>query len=186
MGSARTGAELPIPKVEQSCVEAPENDGEGPRGLAPPKCADDIDPRVRHAGRARESGAQDWMPGKPTRLEGNPKPCAYFYFSPKTLSIRGSRSRCPRWAAGPATQLAVSATNRRVQRGCVRTREKQQVPPLRYAPVGMTILLQGNSLQIGGGMAVNGAKELSSRPERSAVEGPAVSLSVLTTVLSWG
>jgi hypothetical protein len=32
-------------------------------------------------------------------------------------------------------------------------------------------------------MAVNGPTELSSRPERSAVEGPAVSLPVLTQIL---
>src|ERR1700677_4968410 len=45
--------------------------------------------------------------------------------------------------------------------------KKQQVPPLRYAPVGMTLSVWGpTSLS---------EKELSSRPERSVVEGPAVS-----------
>src|SRR5580692_10736424 len=59
-------------------------------------------------------------------------------------------------------------------RVCVRTgRETQQVPPLRYAPVGMTILLHGQVLLT---EALAGTAELSSRPERSAVEGPAVFL----------
>ena len=63
-------------------------------------------------------------------------------------------------------------------RVCVRTgRETQQVPPLRYAPVGMTILLHGQVLLT---EALAGTAELSSRPERSAVEGPAVSLPILT------
>src|ERR1700733_10418191 len=58
--------------------------------------------------------------------------------------------------------------------------EKQQVPPLRFAPVGMTILLQQMAPRAVRRTAVNGPTELSSRPERSAVEGPAVSLPVLT------
>ena len=49
---------------------------------------------------------------------------------------------------------------------------KQQVPPLRYASVGMTILLQGQVLLA---EALAGTAELSSRPKRSEVEGPAVS-----------
>src|SRR5580658_5266598 len=50
-------------------------------------------------------------------------------------------------------------------------RKKQQVPPLRYAPVGMTILLGNghNHSEI-----IDFSTKLSSRPERSAVEGPAV------------
>ena len=48
---------------------------------------------------------------------------------------------------------------------------KPQVPPLRFAPVGMTILLRGKVLRA---EALAGKTELSSRPERSAVEGPAV------------
>ena len=44
---------------------------------------------------------------------------------------------------------------------------KPQVPPLRYAPVGMT-------LQVGG-WKFGTQTEVSSRPERSAVERPAVS-----------
>ena len=50
--------------------------------------------------------------------------------------------------------------------------KKPQVPPLRFAPVGMTILLCPLQLQ---GEILALATELSSRPERSAVEGPAVS-----------
>jgi hypothetical protein len=50
---------------------------------------------------------------------------------------------------------------------------KQQVPPLRYAPVGMTILLCPQELQR---EILDSATELSSRPERSVVEGPAVLL----------
>jgi hypothetical protein len=50
--------------------------------------------------------------------------------------------------------------------------EKQpQVPSLRFAPVGMTILLLG---QVFLAEALTGTSELSSRPERSGVEGPAV------------
>jgi hypothetical protein len=45
-------------------------------------------------------------------------------------------------------------------------KSKQQVPPLRYASVGMTLLL-------GIGMLVL-KTEVSSRPKRSVVEGPAV------------
>jgi hypothetical protein len=44
--------------------------------------------------------------------------------------------------------------------------DEQQVPPLRYAPVGMTLLLGIGILAF--------QKEVSSRPQRSAVEGPAV------------
>ena len=50
--------------------------------------------------------------------------------------------------------------------------KKPQVPPLRFAPVGMTILLWPQELQ---GEIPNPAIELSSRPERSVVEGPVVS-----------
>jgi hypothetical protein len=46
------------------------------------------------------------------------------------------------------------------------SRVEQQVPPLRFATVGMTILFRGEDL----GIKTN----LSSRPERSEVEGPAV------------
>jgi hypothetical protein len=46
-------------------------------------------------------------------------------------------------------------------------RKKPQVPPLRYAPVGMTILF--------GYQHPSAQTNLSSRPERSVVEGPAVS-----------
>src|ERR1700677_1998433 len=48
---------------------------------------------------------------------------------------------------------------------------EQQVPPLRYAPVGMTHLFgyQHSSAQT----------NLSSRPERSVVEGPAVAFALL-------
>jgi len=45
---------------------------------------------------------------------------------------------------------------------------KQQVPPLRCAPVGMTILF--------GYEHPSTQTNLSSRPERSVVEGPAVSI----------
>jgi hypothetical protein len=56
----------------------------------------------------------------------------------------------------------------------VRTATEQQVPPLRYAPVGMTILLREMAPRAVRQLHVNGPTELSSRPERSAVEGPAV------------
>jgi hypothetical protein len=56
---------------------------------------------------------------------------------------------------------------------------EQQIPPLRYAPVEMTILLQG---QVFLAEALAGTTKLSSRTERSTVEGPAVSL-VLTQPL---
>ena len=46
------------------------------------------------------------------------------------------------------------------------TKDQQQVPPLRFASVGMTIFL-GHSHTLR-------KYELSSRPERSEVEGPAV------------
>jgi hypothetical protein len=59
-------------------------------------------------------------------------------------------------------------------------RKKQQVPPLRCAPVGMTNFLQETASKAVGRRVVNGPTELSSRPERSVVEGPAVSLPVLT------
>jgi hypothetical protein len=49
--------------------------------------------------------------------------------------------------------------------------------PLRCALVGTTILLQG---QVSLAEALAGTAELSSRPERSVVERPAVSLAVLT------
>jgi hypothetical protein len=52
------------------------------------------------------------------------------------------------------------------------------------APVGMTILWPGNASKAVKRMAVDGPTELSSRPERSAVEGPAVSLPVLTQTLA--
>jgi hypothetical protein len=48
---------------------------------------------------------------------------------------------------------------------------KPQVPPLRFAPVGTTILLRGQVLRA---EVLAGTTELSSRPERSEVEGPAV------------
>jgi hypothetical protein len=60
--------------------------------------------------------------------------------------------------------------------------EKQQVPPLRCASVGMTILWQGDGPKTVRRMAVDGPTELSSRPKRSVVEGPAVSLPVLTHI----
>jgi hypothetical protein len=54
-------------------------------------------------------------------------------------------------------------------------RGKLQVPPLRYAPVGMTtlgaVVLSRQLLSF-----KNPTLNLSSRPERSAVEGPAVCL----------
>jgi len=58
---------------------------------------------------------------------------------------------------------------------CVSTGKETAGPstPLRFAPVGMTILLQG---QLFLAEALAGITELSSRPERSVVEGPAVSL----------
>ena len=49
--------------------------------------------------------------------------------------------------------------------------KEPQVPPLRFAPVGMTILLRG---QVFLAEALAVITELSSRPERSVVEGPAV------------
>src|ERR1700761_6170296 len=55
-----------------------------------------------------------------------------------------------------------------------------------YAPVGMTILLQGDGPKTVRRMAANGPTELSSRPKRSAVEGPAVSLPGLTQTLKPG
>jgi hypothetical protein len=48
----------------------------------------------------------------------------------------------------------------------VMTGREPQVPPLRCAPVGMTILLQGNAPKAVRRMAANGPTELSSRPER--------------------
>jgi hypothetical protein len=51
--------------------------------------------------------------------------------------------------------------------GFVCNESEQQVPPLRYAPVGMTNWFECWDAGI--------QTELSSRPERSAVEGPAVS-----------
>jgi hypothetical protein len=48
------------------------------------------------------------------------------------------------------------------------TEKKPQVPPLRYAPVGMTNWFECQDAGI--------QTELSSRPERSAVEGPAVAI----------
>jgi hypothetical protein len=59
---------------------------------------------------------------------------------------------------------------------CENRGRKPQVPPLRYAPVGMTILLQGQAFLA---EALASTTELSSRPERSVVEGPAVSLPIL-------
>jgi hypothetical protein len=47
--------------------------------------------------------------------------------------------------------------------------EKPQVPPLRFAPVGMTILSRG---QVFLAEALAGTKELSSRPEESWAFGP--------------
>jgi hypothetical protein len=44
--------------------------------------------------------------------------------------------------------------------------KKPQVPPLRFAPVGMTILLRG---QVSLHEALTGATELSSRPERTRI-----------------
>ena len=61
-----------------------------------------------------------------------------------------------------------------------RTRGRWGVPRSRksgYAPVGLTILLHGQVLLT---EALAGTAELSSRPERSVVEGPAVSLPVFT------
>jgi hypothetical protein len=57
--------------------------------------------------------------------------------------------------------------------------EKPQVPPLRYAPVGMTILLRVDYCFVA---SIPVSKELSSRPERSAVEGPAVRRLILGNV----
>ena len=54
---------------------------------------------------------------------------------------------------------------------------KPQVPPLRYAPVGMTML---RVVSKDGSCSVT---KLSSRPERSVVEGPAVSASVVADAL---
>jgi hypothetical protein len=54
-------------------------------------------------------------------------------------------------------------------------KRKLQVPPLRFAPVGMTrggLRCLGDSRCLGNAIAL----PLSSRPERSAVEGPAVSV----------
>jgi hypothetical protein len=48
------------------------------------------------------------------------------------------------------------------------TEKKPQVPPLRYAPVGMTNWFECQDAGI--------QTELSSRPERSVVEGPAVAI----------
>jgi hypothetical protein len=55
--------------------------------------------------------------------------------------------------------------------------KEPQVPPLRFAPAGMTFLLCPQELQREN---LTTAKKLSSRPERSEVEGPAVSFRVLT------
>ncbi len=54
-------------------------------------------------------------------------------------------------------------------RGC---RGKETAAPLRFAPVGMTVLLQG---QVSFAEALDDTTKVSSRPERSVVEGPAVS-----------
>ena len=53
--------------------------------------------------------------------------------------------------------------------------KKPQVPPLRYAPVGMTIQLDNERYH---SEIIDFSTKLSSRPERSAVEGPAVRLSL--------
>ena len=74
---------------------------------------------------------------------------------------------------------------------CVRISDavEQQVPPLRCAPVGMTKLWKLNKLNL------QAHHNLSSRPKRSAVEGPADyqiagshahSLASLPTVGEWG
>jgi hypothetical protein len=64
-----------------------------------------------------------------------------------------------------------------------RTRGRRGVPHCRrsgYASVGMTILLPGNGPKRSAEWLLIAPAELSSRPERSAVEGPAVSLPVRT------
>jgi hypothetical protein len=53
--------------------------------------------------------------------------------------------------------------------------EKPQVPPLRFAPVGMTSLSLVEDLRFVSEVEAQ-PFTLSSRPERSEVEGPAVSL----------
>ena len=50
--------------------------------------------------------------------------------------------------------------------GARKPRKKQQVPPLRFAPVGMTILLDGQVLL---GEILASTTELSSRPERTRI-----------------
>ena len=47
--------------------------------------------------------------------------------------------------------------------------EAQQVPPLRYAPVGMTNFLQETASKAVGWRVVHGPTELSSRPERTRI-----------------
>src|ERR1700722_3393838 len=59
---------------------------------------------------------------------------------------------------------------------CMRIPLEQQVPPLRYAPVGMTIRWEY--------LIFLSTTELSSRPKRSGVEGPAVLRSALGK--QWG
>ena len=63
---------------------------------------------------------------------------------------------------------------------CENPGKEPQVPPLRFAPVGMTILSRG---QVFIAEAFACTTDLSSRPERSAVEGPAVLSRVLTHAL---
>src|ERR1700678_958831 len=60
-------------------------------------------------------------------------------------------------------------------------RKKQQVPPLRYAPVGMTILLLVGDfktilLLVGDFDRISPVPRQNCHPDRSAVEGPAVHL----------
>jgi hypothetical protein len=49
---------------------------------------------------------------------------------------------------------------------CVYREKEPQVPPLRFAPVGMTILSRDKYFSV---VALAGTTELSSRPERSVV-----------------
>jgi hypothetical protein len=76
----------------------------------------------------------------------------------------GSDGRCRRRNGVPANGRG--STGSRFVKWVSTGESKTQVPPLRYAPVGMTILLQGQVFLAG---ALAGTTELSSRPERTRI-----------------
>ena len=78
--------------------------------------------------------------------------------------------------ADPSATLGMTKGRAALPSGVDDVGDQPQVPPLRYAPVGMTTHLQGDDAHSVKLLTVNGVTKLSSRPERSAVEGPAVLL----------